>query len=157
DATTERVLATGATDDVGSFSIGVPDSMQRDVYAVVITEYSGDAPIKLTVRSSVVSPTTFSYPSPTIADHNPTQDLASPALFVAGIDRAAPAFNILDCLLEGYEYASAVLGRHLAYRVRVGWSRGVHEPPTRYQYSPDFQLGGDDGYNDMMIHREQAI
>ncbi len=150
DAGTEEVLASGSTNAFGHFSILVRDSLMRDVYAKVLSVGGDSTRYPIRVLDRQFHSTSFSYDSPTIHGHGPGDDVNVPVSITAPLDRAAPAFNILDCLVDAADYSRAAGGTP-APRIPLTafWSR-PYEGLSSY-YGDGFSVPNSASYDDGFI------
>ncbi len=107
DAATGIVLAAGRTDPSGAFSIPVPDSETRDVYARVVAraDETPDLFLRVTDRYLVV----YALASATVASHGPTLDHDFGTL-VAVPGAGGEVFNLWDATLRGTDFLAALRG-----------------------------------------------
>jgi len=107
----QAVIATGATDSAGLFSIFVPDNKTRDVYVRVITRSDSTSSLHIDVRTSGGNkPVHYASASAQMNNHNPGQDVDFGPL-VAGIGQGGEAFNIYDQMLMGVDYLAHLNGQ----------------------------------------------
>jgi len=103
-AARKAVIATGATDANGFFSIPVIDSATRDVYVRAITRSNATPNLEVDVHTSASGqPVYYSGASGTFQSHPPTMNLDFGAS-VVGIGQGGEAFNIYDQMVHGVSY-----------------------------------------------------
>ncbi len=101
------VLASGATDNLGAFSILVPDSQTRDVQVRILTR--GDETPDLYLEVSTAAFVEYAVASPVASSHAPNTDLDFGTL-VAEIGLGGEAFNCWDTGLRGTDYVAFLDG-----------------------------------------------
>jgi enediyne biosynthesis protein E4 len=159
DADSGRVLASGATDSTGAFSIPVPDAATRRVYARALAATADTSRYRLRVVSDPYSASQFAVSGPAVSGHPPDSSMAfnggSPML--AGMRSVGEAFNILDCLENGIDFEAAV---HNGVRpgkdhpLTAYWNLSSND--GTYYLAHGIHLLKDDGYSDMVINHEQG-
>jgi hypothetical protein len=104
------VLATGATDGSGSFSVFVPDNSTRSVYVRVISTSSNVSDLNQDVRQNTGGKTVnYAAATATISGHDPgTNHDFGTTLLAHG--SGAEVFNIYDQMLVGADYVASLAG-----------------------------------------------
>lgn len=146
DAASGAVLASGATDAAGDFSLAVVAGGPVDVLVRVLASSTAFGP---TVRVSNPSQQTYSIASPTFAAWEPSTDLdlgtlVAPKVFAAG--RWGNPFNLLDQLVHALEWVQSMGAAPLATNVRMQWPAG----PSSYALDTVAFIADDDGYDDLV-------
>lgn len=108
--TKNKVIASGATDPNGNFSIFVVDSSTRNVYARVITTSTKTSTLFIQVRTgSGGGSSTYAVATSTVSNHNPNTNVNF-GTTVALKGQGGEAFNIFDQLLRGVDYIALLRG-----------------------------------------------
>jgi hypothetical protein len=107
DANTLEVLALGAMDETGAFSLLVPDNEVRDVYVRVLTrtDATGDLFVRVGATASVV----YAISSPTAPNHLPSVNLDVGQL-AAEQGLGGASFNLFDLAVLGVDYLAFLQG-----------------------------------------------
>ena len=154
DAVSLNVLAAGVTDDLGAFSIVVPDTQARDVQVRVLTRADETPDLYLRVMTEAGIP--YAIASPVEPTHDPDADHDFGAL-VADIAQGGEAFNCFDMGLLGIDYLAYVDGSRpgASDAVDIFWEAGRGNTVS---YATPFSLEVRDSgaYDDTVILHEFA-
>jgi hypothetical protein len=169
DATTSQVLASGATNSTGNFSIFVVDNQTRNIGVRVLASSVNTPNLFLAVRDAstnaifaMTHPTGFPSHAPTTnINFTSTPIVAAPSSTQSPVvARAGDPFNIFDTVLDGLDFVAARQGtrpgasQSLNVYWRVGNMNGTyynHATRSIYLYG----LSNDsDGYDDSVILHE---
>jgi hypothetical protein len=151
----KAVIATGATDANGNYSIVVTDRSTRTVYVRVVSISTGVSGLFLKVQNRLTPKTPYAVASSNIANHNPNTNVNF-GLLTAAIGAGGEPFNIYDAGLRALDYFAALNGGRpsssnwltLEYEVGQGAS-------SFYTSSSKTVTVGDiSGYNDTVIAHE---
>lgn len=156
------VIATGGTDSLGNFSILVTDALSRPVYVRALSYASDSTLYHLQVRSGLGG-ALFGVTSAAVPNHDPNSNLVfnAGAPLVATAQSVGEAFNILDCLQNGIDYAAAINGARPSEVLQALWNPGSVDG-TYFTRSPGIgqpsliHLLGEDGFSDAVINHEQG-
>jgi hypothetical protein len=157
DATTGDVLASGATDSTGAFSIRVSDAQVRSVRVRALSLSDPTSGYLLRVQDSPDDGAVYAVVGPVVAQHAPASDVA----FNGGVPILAPmfsvgeAFNILDCLENGVDYVVTINGGvRPAQLLTANWS--TTSTDGTYYSGRNIHLLAEDGYSDTVINHEEG-
>src|SRR4029078_7053861 len=103
----KAVLATGATDASGNFSIAVTDSSTRTVYVRVLTTSTGNTYMK--VQNRLIPKNPYAVASANVANHAPNVNVNFGTL-TAAIGAGGEAFNIFDTGIRVMDFILAING-----------------------------------------------
>jgi hypothetical protein len=155
DAQTSAVLAEGATDAAGFYSIPVVDAQTRNVYPRMISLSSQTAGLLVDVRNNQSARLPYVVNGPTVVGHLPSANLsfgAATALPGAG----GEAFNVYDVLLNDSDFLAGVLGAWPAIRVTAFWQPGSTDGTYFRPSDNTIHLTGGKGYDDTVIGHEHG-
>ena len=107
DNGTGLVLASGATDGGGGFSVDVVDAEVRDVYVRVLSNSTGTSDLNLKVTDAVG--VSYSIAGAVLAGHDPAADVHL-GFAVAAIGAGGEAFNLFDQGVLGADYLAFLQG-----------------------------------------------
>ena len=120
DAATLAVLAAGATDPSGAFSIVVPDGLVRTVYVRILARANQTANLTLSVIPGAGG-APYAIAGPTEPGHAPAADHDFGAL-VAEPGLAGEAFNLFDAGVFGADYVAFLEGDRPSASLTVHWA-----------------------------------
>ncbi|HMC82285.1 MAG TPA: hypothetical protein VKL61_03555, partial [Candidatus Polarisedimenticolia bacterium] len=103
------LLATGATDTSGNFTIAVSDNKTRTVYVRVVTTSTAVPTLFLKVQNRLFPQNVYSVASPNVPNHSPTTNVNFGTV-TAAIGAGGEAFNIYDNALRSIDYIAALNG-----------------------------------------------
>lgn len=148
------VLATGATDAAGNYSIFVPDMKTRTIQIRALTT-SGVSNLFLQVNNILTPVNPYAVATAEFPNHSPTVNLNA-GLFTAVIGAGGEPFNLYDVALNSVDYLAFLNG-----------SRPGSSQPLTLQYQPGFgvvvnsyignntvRVADNSGYNDTVIQHE---
>ena len=153
------VLATGATDLDGNYSIFVSDNKMRDVYVRAVTRSDETLDLHIDVRiSSSGKAVYYAGATATAQGHVPSTDVNFGAA-VVGIGQGGEAFNIYDQMLMGADYLALLNGARPAASKDLITVWALNNGVTGAFYSPGSRaiiLRDSAGYDDTVILHEMG-
>jgi hypothetical protein len=156
DATTSAILATGATDASGFFSIPVTDALTRNVRVRLVSLSSATPGLLLDVRNNANARAAYAVNGLTVNGHNPTVDVNFGAV-TAAPGAGGEAFNAFDVLLNGCDYfATLEGGSRPNLRLTAYWETGSADGTFFQPQDNSIHLRGGEGYDDTVIGHEQG-
>jgi hypothetical protein len=154
DAAGPTVLATGATDAAGQFSIPVVDGEVRDVQVRVLTRGDATADLNLVVSTAAFEP--YAIASGTVPGHAP--DLAVDfGVLTAEIGQGGEAFNCWDMGVYGSDFVAFLDGARPdgSDSLRIVWESDRGQPAsTASSFRLDVRDSG--AWDDTVILHEYA-
>ncbi len=155
DAGTNTVLATGATDGNGNFSIPVTDALTRNVRARMVSLSSATPGLLVDVRNNASARVAFTVNGPLVVGHLPTTDVNfGPVVAAAGA--GGEAFNIFDVLLNGCDFFALLEGARPNLRVTAYWEAASVDGTYFLAGDNSVRLRAGEGYDDTVIGHEQG-
>jgi hypothetical protein len=156
DATTSAILASGATDLDGNFSIPVVDAQVRSVRARMVS-LSGSTPgLLLDVRNNTAARQPYSVVGDVVAGHVPTANVDFGTV-IALPGAGGEVFNVFDVLLDGFDfYASLQGGSWPPLRLTAFWQTGSADGTYFSRGDNSIHLRGGDAWDDTVIGHEQG-
>jgi len=152
DANTLEVLALGALDESGAFSLHVPDNEVRDVYIRILTrtEATGDLFVKVEATASVV----YAISSPTTPNHLPSVNLDVGQL-AAEQGQGGESFNLFDLALLGADYLAFLQGSRpdASHSLTVLWAADGGRSASSAS-STTLSMRDTGGYDDTVLLHE---
>ena len=155
DATTSAVLATGATDGDGYYSIPVIDAQVRNVRARAVTLSSATPGLLLDVRNNTSARAAYTVTGAAVPGHVPTVNLDFGSL-VALPGAGAEAFNVFDVLLDGLDFSASFRGGWPLVRLTAYWQTGAVDGTFYSGADNSIHLRGVEGWDDTVIGHEQG-
>ena len=159
DANTNVVLASGATDATGSFTLQVVDNLMRNLTVRVRTSSTRTSDLFVTVRHT--SNNAIFTVSTTYNSHGSTQNIdftAAPIVAVQGA--GGDPFNVYDCAVDGMDFVAAMNGArpNASESLTLYWAPGsnlctCYDIDTRSIYLFG-QSSDSDAYDDTVILHE---
>lgn len=159
DSSTSVVLASGATDGNGNFTIQVTDNTTRNVRVRVKTIASNTPSFKARVLNSGAGNSVFAVTTNIYTNHAPTADIDFTSTPVVALQfQGGDAFNIFDVVLDAFDFVASLHGSRPAAMLTCFWSQGSGDG-TYFQGGDNsihlFGLSSDsDGYDDSVIIHE---
>ncbi|HKQ60354.1 MAG TPA: MopE-related protein [Candidatus Polarisedimenticolaceae bacterium] len=149
----QAVIATGATNASGCFTIQVSDSSTRDVYVRAITRSNRTPGLHLQVKRSS-NGANYAAATATVEDHPPTAavDFGSNTI-VAG--QGGEAFNLYDQVLRGADYVAFLAGSWPSASLAVVWAIDGGQTASFYS-SNTLNLRDTGGYDDTVVLHEMG-
>ena len=154
----KAVLATGATDANGNFSIAVTDSNTRTVYVRVLTNSTAVSGLFMKVQNRFTPKNPYALASANVPNHAPSASVAFGTL-TAAIGAGGEAFNIYDTGVRVMDFLQAVNGSKpgsgtpLTYE----WEAGSGAVASSYDRgSRTVTVGDNSGYNDTVFSHESG-
>ncbi len=155
-----NVLASGATGLDGSFTLQVYDTLARNVRVRVLSQAANTPSFAAKVLTTPPNPAVFAVASPTYTNHDPSVDIdftASPVVAVQ--NSGGEGFNILDQVLDAFDFIATLRGSRPTRMLTVYWRNGSPDP-TSYFVPGDTsihligQSTDSDAYDDTVILHE---
>jgi hypothetical protein len=154
----KAVLATGATDANGNFSIPVTDSSTRTVYVRILTASTAVSNVFLKVQNRLIPKNPYAVASANVANHAPNASVNFGTL-TAAIGAGGDAFNIYDTGIRVMDFIQVVNGSKpgsgtpLTYE----WEAGSGAAASSYDRSTrTVTVGDNSGYNDTVFGHESG-
>jgi hypothetical protein len=156
DANSSAVLASGATDGTGAYSIAVTDAQVRDVRVRFLTS-SGNTPgLFFEVQNDQIARQVYSVVSASVNGHLPSADVDFGDL-TAMPQQGGEAFNVYDVTLNGQNLVKALNGGSWPTVPLVIFWWSSSGDGTFYRSNDEtIHLVGDEGYDDTVIAHEHA-
>ena len=155
DATTSLVLATGATDASGNYSIPVTDALTRNVRVRMVSLSSATPGLLLDVRNNASARVAYTVNGPQVNGHVPTADVNFGAV-TAAAGAGGEAFNVFDVLLNGGDFFALLEGARPNLRVTAFWETFSVDGTYFQPADNSVRLRGAEGYDDTVIGHEQG-
>ena len=159
DANTQQLLASGATDGTGTFTLQVVDNVTRNLTVRVRTSSAHTSDLFITVRQTGTS-AIFAVAT-TYNNHGSTQNIDFTANPIAADQGAGgDPFNVYDCALDGMDFVAALNGGrpNASQSLTLYWNQGsgigtFYDAGNRaiYLYGKSTDS---DGYDDSVILHE---
>ncbi len=155
----KAVLARGATDGTGAYSIVVSDSKARDVYVRVITRSDETTDLNIDVYPNVTGkPRYYAAATNTIADHAAAISVDF-GIAAVQIGQGAEAFNVYDQMLRGMDFLAHLNGARpgagqdltTIWAIDNGLGGASYSPGSRIIHLRDTA-----GYDDTVILHEMG-
>ncbi|HET6279274.1 MAG TPA: PPC domain-containing protein, partial [Candidatus Polarisedimenticolia bacterium] len=150
------LLAAGATDANGNFSIFVPDSRVRTVMVRVLTTSDQVTGMFVRVQSRFTPYPVYAVASPDYPNHNPNQNLDIGSL-IAPVGAGGEAFNIYDTAVHALDFIASLNGSRPgagAY-LTMEWDPGSGLLVSSYDSAGlKVHVGDPSPYNDTVISHE---
>jgi hypothetical protein len=146
------VLATGATDANGAFSIPVVDNMNATVFARVIS-IDNIAGLNIRVQSTTSGTSLYAVASNSVVGHDPNTNTDF-GVIVAVEGAGGEAFNIYDVIHDGSDYAATLLGAYPAQACTTVWSSS--SVTGTYFSGSTIRLLSSEGWDDGVIGHEHG-
>jgi len=150
------LLATGATNASGGFSITVPDTKTRTVYVRVLTVSTAVSGLYLRVENVYTPKSPYAVASSNVAGHGPTTNVNFGTI-TAAIGSGANAFNIYDTGLLSIDFFAALDGSRpgSSNLLTLEWEPASGNIVS--SYNPSYKrvhVGDPSSYNDTVIAHE---
>jgi len=155
DATTLTVLATGATDASGNYSIPVTDALTRNVRVRMVALSSATPGLLVDVRNNASARIAYAVNGPQVNGHVPTADVNFGAV-TAAAGAGGEAFNVFDVLLNGCDFFFLLEGARPNLRVTAYWEPLSVDGTYFLSSDNSVRLRGTEGYDDTVIGHEQG-
>jgi hypothetical protein len=155
DATTSAVLASGATDAAGFYSIPVVDAQTRNVRPRMVSLSSQTVGLLIDVRNNATARLPYMVNGAQVNGHAPTAHLdfgAAVALPAAG----GEAFNLYDVLLNDTDFLATILGAWPSIRITCFWETGSSDGTFFRPSDNTIHLTGGKGYDDTVVGHEHG-
>jgi len=152
------LLATGATDANGNFTIAVTDNKTRTVYVRAVTASTAVAGLYLKVQNRVTPKNTYAVASASVSGHAPSVNVNFGTL-TAAIGAGGEPFNLYDTGLRAIDFIAAMNGSRpgSSNLLTVEWQAGAGGPTSSYNPSNKTVIVGDiSGYNDTVVSHESG-
>ena len=155
DAGTSAVLATGATDLTGAFSIPVVDASVRDVNVRFLTRSSATAGLFLQVENNQLNHTVYAVVGTPVPGHDPNTNVDFGALTALPQAGGEP-FNCYDVALNGHDFLKSFTGGWPGTGLILFWQAGGSDGTYFRSSDNTIHLTGDEGYDDTVIAHEHG-
>ncbi len=153
----KAVLARGATDGTGAYSIVVSDSKARDVYVRVITRSDETTDLNIDVYPNVTGkPRYYAAATNTIADHAAAISVDF-GIAAVQIGQGGEAFNVYDQMLRGMDFLAHLNGARPGANRDLTTIWAIDNGLGGASYSPGsriIHLRDTAGYDDTVILHE---
>src|SRR5262245_2333241 len=149
----KALLATGATDANGNFSIAVTDTKTRTVYVRVVSASTAVATLYLRIENVLTPKNTYSVASSNVANHAPSTNVNFGTIG-AGIGAGGEAFNLYDVALRSIDYIASLNGSRpgSANLLTLEWEPFSGNTISSYDYgNKRVHVGDPSGYNDTVV------
>ena len=150
------LLATGATDASGNFSILVTDNKTRTVYVRAVTTSTATPGLYLKVQNINGPKNPYAVASANVSNHAPSTNVNFGTL-TAAIGAGGEGFNLFDAGVRSIDYIAALNGSRpgSSNLLTLEWQAGVGGAPSSYNPSnKTISVGEISGYNDTVIAHE---
>jgi hypothetical protein len=153
DNSTQVVLAQGATDLNGSFTINVVDAQVRNV-AILALANSAQTPNLEHFVTQWSSAAIHAHMGVLVPNHNPNANI-NMGTVVMRYRAGGEPFNLFDAALDGADFiASLENGVRPPVPMRIRYSLDI-SPNTAF-YNGDVHMGGNFGYDDTILLHEMG-
>ncbi|HEY3174525.1 MAG TPA: PPC domain-containing protein [Candidatus Polarisedimenticolia bacterium] len=154
-----KILASGATDVNGNYSLLVVDSSKRTVYARVTSRSQNTSTLFIDVQNKTGGNVQYyAVKTGNVSGHNPNTNVNFGTL-AALIGQGGEAFNIFDQLVMGADYIASLTGSRppSSDDLNAVWAinRGVADSSYE-KYARNIQLRDSAGYDDTVILHEMG-
>jgi hypothetical protein len=153
----KALLATGATDANGNFSIAVTDNKTRTVYVRAVTTSTATSGLFLKVQNRVTPKTPYAVASPSVPNHAPSVNVNFGTL-TAAIGSGGEPFNIYDMGVRSLDYIAGLNGSRpgssnlLTYEWQpLAGSASSYNPSNK-----TVTVGDVSAYNDTVVSHESG-
>jgi len=152
------LLATGATDGNGNFSIAVSDNKTRTVYVRALTTSTATAGLYLKVQNRVTPKNPYAVASANVPGH-PSSVNVNFGTLNAAIGAGGEAFNLYDTGVRAIDFIAAINGARpgssslltLEWQAATGGGASSYNPSNR-----TISVGDVSGYNDTVVAHESG-
>jgi hypothetical protein len=152
------VLATGATDGNGNFSIAVSDNKTRTVYVRALTTSTATSGLHLKVQNRLTPKNPYAVASANVPGHPPSVNVNFGSL-TAAIGAGGEAFNLYDTGLRAIDFIAALNGARpgsnslltLEWQAAIGGGASSYNPSNK-----TITVGDVSGYNDTVVAHESG-
>lgn len=154
----KALLATGATDANGNFSIAVTDNKTRSVYVRAVTASTAVPGLYLKVQNRVTPKTPYAVASATINSHAPNTNVNFGTL-TGAIGAGGEGFNLYDVGLRAIDFIAALNGSRPTSGniLTIEWQAFAGGPTSAYNPSSKTVVVGDiSAYNDTVVSHESG-
>ena len=154
----KALLATGATDANGNFSIAVSDSNTRTVYVRVLTTSTAVSGMFVKVQTRFIPKSPYALASANVPNHAPTVPVNFGTL-TAAIGAGGEAFNIYDTGVRVMDFILAMNGSRpgSSSNLTYEWEAGTGAGASFYDRSSRTVTVSDtSGYNDTVFSHESG-
>jgi hypothetical protein len=153
----KALLATGATDANGNFSVVVSDNKTRTVYVRAVTTSTATPTLFLKVQNRVTPKNPYSVASANVPNHAPSANVNFGTL-TAAIGAGGEPFNVFDIGVRAIDYIAGLNGARpgSSSLLTLEWQAST-DPVSYYDPSSRTVIVGDiSGYNDTVISHESG-
>jgi hypothetical protein len=150
------LLASGATDANGNYSIAVSDSKTRTIYVRVLTTSTAVSGLFLRVQDRVTPKDPYAVASANVAGHTPSTNVNFGTL-TGAIGAGGEGFNLYDVGLRAVDFIAALNGARPTITLTLEWQAGVGGSVSAYDPSTrTIGVGDISAYNDTVISHESG-
>jgi hypothetical protein len=151
----KALLATGATDASGNYSIVVSDKSTRTVYVRVVSISTGVSGLFLKVQNRTTPKNPYAVASANVANHNPNTNVSF-GLLTAAIGAGGEPFNIYDAGLHALDYFASLNGARPSSSnlLTLEWELGAGSSSFFTPSTKTVTVGDISAYNDTVIAHE---
>jgi len=153
----KSLLATGATDANGNFSIAVSDSKTRTVYVRAVTVSTATPGLYLKVQNRITPKNPYSVASANVPNHSPSANVNFGTL-TAAIGAGGDPFNVFDIGVRAIDYIAGLNGARPGSSSLLTLEWQINTDPVSY-FDPSTKtviVGDISGYNDTVIGHESG-
>lgn len=159
DDNTSSVLASGATDLNGNFTLQVSDASTRNLRVRVKTSANNTASFRARVLNNSAGNSVFAVSSGVFPNHASNVDIDfSSSPVVAQQFAGGDAFNIFDVVLDAFDFIASLDGSRPPLTLTCYWSQGSNDGTYFSRGDNSIHLygltGDSDGYDDSVILHE---
>jgi len=152
------LLATGAANASGTFSIQVSDNKTRTVYVRVLTTSTATAGLFLKVQNRVTPKSPYAVASAIVPSHSPSANVNFGTL-TAAIGAGGEGFNLFDMGVRAIDFIAAMNGSRpgssslltLEWQANAGGSASSYNSSNR-----TISVGDISAYNDTVVAHESG-
>lgn len=150
DNTTHAILAQGATDANGAFSIAVTDAAVRDVAILALTQSANVSNLGYYITQWLTT-AVYAYQGTLVSGHDPGANIDMGAI-TAHYRAGGEPFNLYDATFDAHDCIGTMQAgvRPLGYRVRYT----LDESPDQAYWNGIVNIGGNFGYDDTILLHE---
>ena len=152
------LLASGATDANGNYSIAVSDNKTRTVYVRAITASTAVPGLFMKVIRRITPKDPYAVASANIPNHGPSTNVNFGTL-TGGIGAGGEGFNLYDVGLRAVDYIAALNGARppSGSSLTIEWQSAGFGPTSAYNPANRTVVVGDiSGYNDTVVSHESG-
>ncbi len=152
------LLATGATDVNGNFSIFVSDKQTHAVYVRAVTNSTAVSGLYLKVQNQLTPKVPYAVASAAVPNHSPSVN-TNFGTVTAAIGAGGEPFNLYDVALRSIDYIVYLNGARpgSSSSLTLEWQSGFGLTSTDYNPSArTIEVADNSGYNDTVVQHESG-